>query len=409
MQQPTNNLLQQLAQNANASFDEALSLPPAIYHSPEILELERNNLFRKEWICVGRTAEFPGQGDFLCRDIFDAPVFVMRQRDGSLKAFANVCAHRASRLLDGAGHVSRISCPYHSWTYELDGQLIGAPFMDKTPDFNVANHKLTELACETWEGFIYVSLQARPTPIDERLGGLTKLVSGFRMADYVPVFAEEETWNTNWKCLVENFMDAYHVHRVHRDSFGKHGSSEGQTSLFPGDDAFTYHYVRDEEGPHSVQAHPDNTWLQGPDRLRTWLINVFPSHTIQLQPDMLWYLSILPDGIDKVNIRWAVSIPAEILDAAKVRQAVVDEVMTLIHQVNGEDRPIVENVFQSTAVALAHPCAPRHKCVPAHKAAPTFQLATVGAALAAIPFYYSRIVLALCGCTGRLVSEPIVL
>jgi phenylpropionate dioxygenase-like ring-hydroxylating dioxygenase large terminal subunit len=70
---------------------------------------------------------------------------------------------------------------------------------------------------------------------------------------------------------------------------------------------------------------------------------------MQLQPDMLWYLSILPDGLDKVNIRWAVSIPAEILEAAKVRQAVIDEVMALIHQVNGEDRPIVENVFRSTA------------------------------------------------------------
>jgi phenylpropionate dioxygenase-like ring-hydroxylating dioxygenase large terminal subunit len=106
MQQSTKNLLQLLAQNANASFDEALSLPPAIYHNSEILELERNNLFRKEWICIGRTAEIPQQGDFLCRDIFDAPVFVVRQRDVSIKAFANVCAHRASRLLDGAGHTA---------------------------------------------------------------------------------------------------------------------------------------------------------------------------------------------------------------------------------------------------------------------------------------------------------------
>jgi phenylpropionate dioxygenase-like ring-hydroxylating dioxygenase large terminal subunit len=153
-------------------------------------------------------------------------------------------------------------------------------------------------------------------------------------------------------------MDAYHLHRVHKDSFGKYGSSEEQTHLFPGEDAFTYHYVQEEEGPHTVHAHPDNTWLKGPDRLKTFLINIFPSHLIQLQPDMLWYLSLLPDGLDKVKIRWAVSIPAEILDAAKVRQAVVDEVMTLIHQVNGEDRPhqvngedrpIVENVFQSTA------------------------------------------------------------
>jgi phenylpropionate dioxygenase-like ring-hydroxylating dioxygenase large terminal subunit len=349
VRQSTENLLQQLAQNANASFDDAQSLPPAAYHDAGMLELESEKLFRKEWLCLGRTAEIPDKGDYLCRDIVDAPVFVIRQRDSSLKAFANVCAHRASRLLSGAGQVSRISCPYHSWTYEIDGQLIGAPFMDQTPGFELANHRLRELACETWEGFIYVSLQQNPTKIDERLGALSDLVADFRMADYVPVFDTEETWDTNWKCLVENFMDAYHIHRVHKDSFAKHGSSEGRTQLLPGDDTFTCHFVQDEEGPHSVQAHPDNTWLQGPDRLRTWLINIFPSHTIQLQPDMLWYLSILPSGLDKVSIRWAVSIPAEILDAAKVRQAVIDQVLALIHQVNGEDRPIVENVFRSTA------------------------------------------------------------
>ncbi len=349
MRQPTKNLLQLLAQNANASFSDAKSLPPSIYHSSEILELEQEHLFRKEWICIGRTAEIPDQGDFLCRDIVDAPVFVVRQRDASVKAFANVCVHRSSRLLSGAGHVSRISCPYHSWTYELDGQLIGAPFMDKTPGFDVANHKLKKLACEEWQGFIYVSLQADPEPVDERLSALTGLVADFRMANYVPVFSEEETWNTNWKCLVENFMDAYHLHRVHKKSFGKYGSSEDQTHLFPGEDTFTYHYVQQDEGPRSVNAHSDNSWLQGPDRRRTWLISIFPSHVMQLQPDMLWYLSILPDGLDKVNIRWAVSIPAEILEGAKVGQAIIDEVMELIHQVNSEDRPIVENVFRSTA------------------------------------------------------------
>ncbi len=349
MRQTTKDLLQLLAENANASFDAAKSLPPATYHSSRILKLEREHLFRKEWICLGRTAEIPQQGDFLCRDIVNAPVFVVRQRDDSVKAFANVCVHRSSRLLSGTGHVSRISCPYHSWTYELDGQLIGAPFMDKTPGFDVANHKLKELACETWQGFIYVSLQADPEPVGERLGALTELVGDFRMANYVPVFSEEETWNTNWKCLVENFMDAYHLHRVHKKSFGKYGSSEDQTHLFTGEDAFTYHYVQEDEGPRSVNAHPDNSWLQGPDRRRTWLINIFPSHVMQLQPDMLWYLSILPDGLDKVNIRWAVSIPAEILEGAKVGQAIIDEVMELIRQVNSEDRPIVENVFRATA------------------------------------------------------------
>ena len=355
MRQSTKNLLQHLAQNANASFNDAQSLSPSLYHSPEFFDLEREHLFRKEWICIGRTAEIPDQGDFLCRDIVDAPVFAVRQRDASVKAFANVCVHRSSRLLSGAGHVSRISCPYHSWTYDLDGQLIGAPHMQETVGFDVANYKLQELACEIWEGFIYVSLQAESAQFADRLSALTDLVADFRMADYVPVFAAEETWNTNWKCLVENFMDAYHLHRVHRNSFGKYGSSEQQTMLFPGEDAFTYHYVQEDEQSHSVHAHPDNTWLRGPDRFRIFLINIFPSHVIQLQPDLLWYLSILPNGLDKVNIRWAVSIPAEILDGAKDRQANIDEVMELLHQVNGEDRPIVENVFRSTASPDAKP------------------------------------------------------
>jgi phenylpropionate dioxygenase-like ring-hydroxylating dioxygenase large terminal subunit len=144
-------------------------------------------------------------------------------------------------------------------------------------------------------------------------------------------------------------MDAYHLHRVHRNSFGKYGPSEERTVLFPGEEAFTYHYVQEDAESHTVYAHPDNTWLQGPDRFRTFLINIFPSHVIQLQPDMLWYLAILPSGLDKVNIRWAVSIPREILDGASDRQAVIDELTDFLHQVNSEDRPIVENVFRSTA------------------------------------------------------------
>jgi len=344
----TQDILKLLADNANGGFADSEALPPAIYHDPGILQLETDRIFRREWICLGRSAEIPDAGDYICRDIIDSPVFVVRQRDQSVKAFANICVHRSARLLEADGHVTRISCPYHSWTYELDGQLIGAPFMKQTPGFDVRSHRLKELRCDTWEGFVYVSLDQEATPISERLTALSDQIGSFRIADYVPVFSREETWNTNWKCLVENYMDAYHIHRVHKGSFGKYGSSEEQTYLFDGGDAFTYHYVQEEKGPKSVHAHSDNTWLQGADRSRTYLINIFPSHTMQLQPDMLWYLSILPNGLDKVTIRWAVSIPGEILDSAKNRQAHIDELMELLHQVNSEDLPVVENVFRTT-------------------------------------------------------------
>jgi choline monooxygenase len=348
MRQSADELLRTIADNAAKDISEAQSLPPEIYHHPDILPLEIERLFKRGWICVGRTAEVPESGDYICFDIVDQPVVVVRQKDESIKAFPNVCLHRCSRLLEGRGHVSRISCPYHSWTYELGGQLIGAPFMKQTADFDTADHKLREIRCETWEGFVYVSLDQNARSITGQLAELGEIVGDFRMANYVPVYEAHDVWDTNWKCLVENFMDVYHLHRVHSDSFSKYGSSENQTKLFPGNDAFAYHYVQDDPGPHSVKAHAANTWLEGDQRLRTYLINVFPTHMIQLQPDMLWYLSLKPYGMDKVSIHWAVSIPEEILDNADDRQAEIDSVMSLIHQVNSEDKVAVESVHRAT-------------------------------------------------------------
>jgi phenylpropionate dioxygenase-like ring-hydroxylating dioxygenase large terminal subunit len=279
----------------------------------------------------------------------------MRSKDGSVRAFVNVCLHRGAQLLGGDGHVSRISCPYHSWTYALDGQLVGAPFMDQTAGFERKNYRLKQLPCETWQGFVYVSLNPDVQAVSPRLADLAESIGDYRIADYVPVFTQEESWDANWKCLVENFMDSYHIHRVHRKSFGKYGTFEDVTRLVPGGEAFAYHYVQETDGRETVHAHADNTWLNGEDRHRTYLINIFPSHVMQLQPDLLWYLSILPESTRRLSVRWAVSIPREILDAATDRQHVIHEQMDLIHQVNSEDRPIVENVFRATKSPHAVP------------------------------------------------------
>lgn len=345
----TESTLKALADNAGGPFAEALSLPPGIYHDQQIYDLELERLFRQDWICIGRHAEMPNPGDFITRDIIDSPVFVIRQRDGSVKAFANVCPHRAARLLEGSGHVSRISCPYHSWTFDADGQLIGAPFMNETPGFDMSSCRLRELSCESWEGFVYVSLSDSAPSFTNSMAGLGELVKDFRMGDYVSVFEHEESWSANWKVLVENFMDTYHIHRVHKDSFARYGSSEDITHLYPGDDACTYQLIQESDDRKSVYAHAENTWLKGDDRYKTYVANIFPSHVIQLQPDLLWYLSILPQGVDQLSIRWAVSIPAEILDNAPSRDDAIEEQMSLIHQVNSEDRSIVENVFKTTA------------------------------------------------------------
>ncbi len=346
-------VLDDLRRTAALDFSAARSAPPSVYHHPDFLALEADKIFKQEWICVGRTAEIPNTGDYLTYEIIDQPVFVIRQKDKSIAAFANVCAHRCAKLLNGKGCSSRISCPYHSWTYALDGQLIGAPYMEQTPGFDKADYHLALVRSEIWEGFIYVTLNDELAPVAERLKGLHEIVGQFRMADYEPVFEGDEIWNTNWKCLVENFMDAMHIHRVHKDSFAKDGIAEDFTTCFAGDPYFTWHHIEAKSDAGRGFAHESNTWLSDEYRSRILLLGLFPNHTIQLQPDMMWYLSIMPQGTSRVRIRWRVSIPREILDNSPDREKIIADLKELLTQVNSEDRPVVEGLFQATASTLA--------------------------------------------------------
>ena len=346
-------ILDALAANGARSFNDGRSLPPAMYHSREILATEIEQIFRQEWMVIGRSNEIPDPGDYLTFEIAGEPVMAIRQNDGELRAFANACLHRCTTLLAGTGNVGRIVCPYHAWTYERDGKLIGTRYMDETPGFSVDGRQLTEIRLEVWEGFIYASLDADIDPIAGRLAGLKDVIGRYRMADYQPVIYEQEVWNCNWKSLVENYMDAYHVFKVHADTFEKYGSSAEHTTLFPGDDAATWHYVETDANSGTGIAHPDNTWLDGDYRHRIMLVYVFPTHTIQLQPDMLWYLSIQPFGVDQLKVRWAVSVPAEILATVDDRDAHVAEIRELLTAVNAEDHTILQRVHQGLKLSIA--------------------------------------------------------
>ncbi|MFT5112762.1 MAG: choline monooxygenase [Parasphingorhabdus sp.] len=349
------DVLDDLRNMADLDFSVARSAPPSMYHHPDLLPIEVKNIFKKEWICVGRSEEIQQAGDFLTYEIIDQPIFVIRQSDGSIEAFANVCAHRCAKLLHGKGRSDRIRCPYHSWTYALDGKLIAAPYMDETANFNKSDYRLAAIRSEIWEGFIYVTLNDELAPVADRLQGLHKIVAQYQMADYEPVFEGEEVWNTNWKCLVENFMDAMHIHRVHKETFAKNGNSENRTTCFAGGEYFTYHQIDGNPDSDRGFAHESNTWLGEEYRSRILLLCLFPNHTIQLQPDLLWYLSIIPQGTGQVRIKWRVSIPQEILENSPDREAHIAGVKNLLTKVNSEDRPVVEGVFEATASGLAKP------------------------------------------------------
>jgi phenylpropionate dioxygenase-like ring-hydroxylating dioxygenase large terminal subunit len=225
--------------------------------------------------------------------------------------------------------------------------------MDQTPGFDTSDYHLVSIRSEIWEGFIYVTLNDQLESVAERLKGLHEIVGQYRMADYEPVFEGDEIWGTNWKCLVENFMDAMHIHRVHKNSFAKDGIGEDRTTCFEGDPYFTWHHIEANNDSGRGFAHESNTWLSDEFRSRILLLGLFPNHTIQLQPDLLWYLSIMPQGMDQVRIRWRVSIPREILENSPDREEYIAGIKALLIQVNSEDRPVVEGLFQATASNFA--------------------------------------------------------
>jgi len=137
-----NALIAVLSENASKPAEEARALPPGVYHSPEFLALEESEIFSRQWICIGRADSIPETGDYIACDILDQPVVAIRGKDGVVRGLSNVCLHRMARLLEGKGNAKRLVCPYHAWTYGLDGALTGAPHMEQNTCFNKKDYKL---------------------------------------------------------------------------------------------------------------------------------------------------------------------------------------------------------------------------------------------------------------------------
>jgi len=345
-------LIADLSANASRPFDEARAMPPGVYHSPGFLALEETRIFRKQWICIGRADSITDAGDYLACDILDQPVVVIRGTDDGIRGFSNVCLHRMARLLEGKGNARRIVCPYHAWTYAPEGDLIAAPHMDKSPCFHNKDYRLPDIRTAVWQGWIYVSLNPDAPNIDIQMRELgEKVTDRYRMENYVETFREEHVWDTNWKILAENFMESYHLFRLHAATVGGHSKID-EMECPPGGEAFNYHWITKEATLGLGNAHPDNTHLEGEWRKTTALITAYPGHMITLTPGYFWYLCLQPRGVNKVHIVYGGGFAPEYVNDPKAGELITD-LKKLLDDVNAEDRIGVESVFRGTAADTA--------------------------------------------------------
>lgn len=197
-----------------APFPQARTLPAAAYISDDVLRLEHSEFFAKDWLCVGRAADLPSAGDYIVKDLGKESIVILRGADLVVRAFYNVCRHRGSRLFDstsGQG-LSRVLCPYHSWSYNLDGTVHNAPRMGD--DFCKANFSLNAVRCDLHQGFIFISLSGAGPTLAQYFAELPDL-SRFRMPDLVCGKRIEYEVAANWKLICENYSECYHCSNAH--------------------------------------------------------------------------------------------------------------------------------------------------------------------------------------------------
>ena len=323
---------QALRQAGVAGYDRSWSMPAAFYNDPAVLDVEREQLFSKEWICIGRADEIPEPGSSMSFQLCDEPLVAVRDADDTIRVLSNVCRHRGALLVTGKGSGSHLMCPYHQWSYELDGRLARAPRMETHAEFEPAACRLPEFACEQWMGFIFVSLNPDPAPLTPRLADLEAKVCNYHMEEMATRFVSEEVWPTNWKGFIENFMEAYHLTPLHSATLHSVNPTRLTRHFPPGDAYFGYLSGFSPDLPR-VQGHPDLAESEANDCV---MYAIPPGLVSGCAADYSSFVCIQPETADTVRLKMGLMFYGD-----RWTDDAVDKAIDLFIRTNEEDRQIL--------------------------------------------------------------------
>jgi phenylpropionate dioxygenase-like ring-hydroxylating dioxygenase large terminal subunit len=208
-------------------YPEVMAAPAMVESctSPEYFRLEKERLFKKVWLCIGREEAVAEPGQYLVKDVAacDASVLVARAQDGVLRAFHNVCRHRGNKLVweDGCGAARSFVCTFHGWTFRPDGRLVGVPAEDQFRDFDRAQHGLAPISLDVWEGFVFINFDPEPAQtLAEFMGEFGESLRGYPFGEKIRAFGYSATVKANWKLVMDAFQEFYHVAFIHKRSLG---------------------------------------------------------------------------------------------------------------------------------------------------------------------------------------------
>ena len=313
------------------SVNESTAMPKNLYTDPAVFQKEKESIFAKDWIAVARTDQIANPGDYITCDFFDNNIIVVRDKTGAINAFSNTCLHRASPIATGSGNFKNLLvCPYHKWTYELNGNLRGASNMDQAIAFDRTEMRLPHLRVEEWQGWVFINADQNASPLAPGLMKLSTSLDQWNVSSlkHVGTLHYDSPWN--WKVMVDNFMESYHHPGAHPETLNR---------SYPA------------QGTHREKGNEHYTLLENPSIDETtippfWVIDIFPSTIFALvrnagAPTLAWWqMTIRNYGYFDLDIH--VMVSEQIADNEEAVQTAIAS-LDVIHQ---EDIPMCEGVWK---------------------------------------------------------------
>jgi choline monooxygenase len=272
----------------------ASTIPAAWYTDPAVLQHELRAVFARTWQPVGLSAWVARPNTYFAAEIAGEPVLVTSTAAGELRAFSNVCRHRGSELCVGQGAGAVIRCPYHGWTYQLDGRLHGAPEFEGVEDWDRAAVHLPEFRAERWGPYVFVNMDAAAPPLSEVMGAIPREVAeiGCPIDKLRHACRRDYIINCNWKVYVDNYLEGYHLPAAHPSLFRELDYAAYRVETFP-------HYSSQIAPIRAAAAGESRRYQFGDSSNRALYYWIFPNTMLNVYPDNLSANIIVPLGPEK--------------------------------------------------------------------------------------------------------------
>ena len=286
---------------------EARTLPAEYYTSTAVFEKEAQRIFGRDWLYAGRADAIPKPGDYFLYELLGESLIVIRGADDRVRALFNVCRHRGTRMCETAQgkFTGAIQCPYHAWTYGLDGRLMAARNMQGTPGFERADWPLAQAATALWEGFIFISFAAEPEPFAETFAPLLARFAKWTIARLRSAKRITYELACNWKLVAQNYSECYHCPVIHPQLDKLSPWDSGRNDLGEGPFLGGFMTLRDHGGSMTLDgrtSRPPLGGVDGDELDRIYYYSIFPTMLLSLHPDYVMAHRLIPLGIDRVRV-----------------------------------------------------------------------------------------------------------